>query len=140
MGVWTLDADGKGEKRRVADFGGVTSWSPDGKQLIVAKWLSKPQDDDMRHETWRFNADGSGATKLPIPETDEVDDWSPDGQLARDGLRPPPAARQRLPALSHASRRHRPAPADRGRGPECLSPLLARQPADRLPAPGARQK
>ena len=33
----------------------------------------------MRHENWEFNADGSGAIKIPIPETDEVDDWSPDG-------------------------------------------------------------
>ena len=33
----------------------------------------------MRHETWRFNSDGSGATKLPIPGTDGVEDWSPDG-------------------------------------------------------------
>jgi tricorn protease-like protein len=79
-GVWTLDVEGAGEKRQVADFGGLTSWSPDGKQLIVMKWLSKPQDDNMLHETWRFNVDGSDAAKLPIPETDEVDDWSPDGK------------------------------------------------------------
>ena len=91
VGVWTLDADGNGEKRRIADFGGVTSWSPDGKQLIVTKWLSNPSDDDMRHETWRFNADGSGAVKLPIPETDEADDWSPDGRwLVTTSDRHPP--------------------------------------------------
>lgn len=80
VGVWTLDAEGKGEKHQVADFGGVTSWSRDGKQLIVVKWLPQPGREESRDETWRFNADGSGATKLPIPETDEVDDWSPDGQ------------------------------------------------------------
>ena len=28
----------------------------------------------------RINRDGSGLTKLPIPETDEIDDWSPDGK------------------------------------------------------------
>jgi dipeptidyl aminopeptidase/acylaminoacyl peptidase len=80
VGVWTLDAEGKGEMRRVADFAGVVSWSPDGQQLIVPKWLSKPGGDEMRCENWRFNADGSGATKLPIPETDAVEDWSPDGR------------------------------------------------------------
>jgi dipeptidyl aminopeptidase/acylaminoacyl peptidase len=30
-------------------------------------------------ETWVVNADGSEPRKLPIPETDQVDDWSPDG-------------------------------------------------------------
>jgi TolB protein len=77
-GVWTLDAEGKGEMRRVSDFGGLTFWSPDSKQLIVAR-LSKPNDNKSRSETWRINVDGSGASKLPIPETEEVDDWSPDG-------------------------------------------------------------
>jgi TolB protein len=91
VGVWTLDAEGKGEKFQVADFGGVTSWSPDGKQLIVVKWLHEHEDDPMRHETWRFNADGSGAIKLPIPDTDEVDDWSPDGKwLVTSSDRHPP--------------------------------------------------
>lgn len=94
VGVWTLDADGTGEKRRIADFGGVTTWSPDGKQLIVVKGLSNPGDDNMRHETWRFNADGSGTVKLPIPETDEVDDWSPDGRwLVTVSDRHPPHGR-----------------------------------------------
>ena len=46
----------------------------------MTKWLSKPEDNESRGENWRFNADGSGATKLPIPDTDEVDDWSPDGR------------------------------------------------------------
>jgi WD40 repeat protein len=93
-GVWTLDAEGKGEKRRVSDFGGVTCWSSDSKQIIVAKWLSKPSDDESRSENWRFNADGTGATKLPIPETEEVDDWSPDGQwLVTVSDRHPPHGR-----------------------------------------------
>ena len=67
VGVWTLDAKGKGEKRRVAAFGGVTSWSPDGKQIIVAKWLSKPSDDESRSENWRFNADGSALPSCRSP-------------------------------------------------------------------------
>ncbi len=94
QGVWTIAANGKGEKRRIAEFGGTVTWSPDGKQLIVAKGLSKPQDDHMRFETWRFNIDGSGATKLPIPETDEVDGWSPDGRwLVTTSDRHPPHGR-----------------------------------------------
>ncbi len=42
QGVWTMAADGKGEMRRIADFGGKVTWSPDSKQLIVARGLSKP--------------------------------------------------------------------------------------------------
>lgn len=80
VGVWTLSADGEGQMERVCNFGGVVSWSPDSKQLIITKWLGKPEDDRMLHEAWRFNADGTGATKLPIPETEEVDDWSSDGR------------------------------------------------------------
>lgn len=91
VGLWTLSADGKGERRRIADFGGVISWSPDSKQLIVAKWLYKPGREEMRHENWRLNVDGSGATKLAIPNTDEVDGWSPDGQwLVTTSDRHPP--------------------------------------------------
>jgi Tol biopolymer transport system component len=78
--VWTLGSEGKGEIRRVADFGGIASWSPDGAQLIIVKSLTTRVDQDTKTENWRFNADGSGATKLPIPETDQVGDWSPDGR------------------------------------------------------------
>ena len=87
-------ADGKGEKRRIADFGGVIILVARRQAAHRDKWLSNPEDDDSRHETWRFNADGSGATKLPIPETDEVDDWSPDGHwLVTVSDRHPPHGR-----------------------------------------------
>jgi dipeptidyl aminopeptidase/acylaminoacyl peptidase len=79
-GTWTIDAQGKGEKRKIADFGGVVSWSPDGKQIIVSRGLSKPSDDESRHVSFRMNADGTGAAELPIPATEEVDDWSRDGR------------------------------------------------------------
>lgn len=80
VGTWTVDARGKGEKRKIADFGGVVSWSSDGKQVIVSRGLSNADDDHTRHEAWRMSADGTGAVRLPIPGTDEVDDWSPDGR------------------------------------------------------------
>lgn len=93
-GVWTLDSEGKGEPRRVSDFGGVTSWSPDGSQLIVARWSWDEEEDEPIRGNWRLNVDGTGATELPIPETDSVHDWSPDGQwLVTVSDRHPPHGR-----------------------------------------------
>jgi hypothetical protein len=92
-GVWTLAADGKGELRRIARVGGPASWSSDDKQLIVAKELSESPDGSKpwSFETWRVNADGSGSVKLPIPNTEQVEDWSPDGRwLATVSDRHPP--------------------------------------------------
>jgi dipeptidyl aminopeptidase/acylaminoacyl peptidase len=80
-GVWTLDVGGKGEKGKIADFGGTISWSPDSKQIIVSK--SRPggnENEPRRNETWRLNIDGTAAIRLKVPDTDEIDDWSPDGQ------------------------------------------------------------
>jgi hypothetical protein len=116
-GVWTIDAGAEGEMRRIADFGGKITWAPDSKQLIVAKGLSKPRDDDMRHETWRFNVDGSGATKLPIPETDEVDGWSPD---ARGSTRAVYTAKRTIVKITHVLMRH----PDRGED-SCVRNLAA---------------
>lgn len=79
VGVWTLDLQAGGPPVRVSDFGGRTSWSADGRQIIVVKWFNPPDPEPARHETWRFDLDGSKPVRLPIPETDEVDDWSPDG-------------------------------------------------------------
>jgi len=80
VGVWTFDLEAGGPPRRVSDFGGVTSWSPDGRQLIVVKWFNPPEPEHPHHETWRIDLDGSKPVRLPIPETDEVNDWSPDGR------------------------------------------------------------
>ena len=58
------------------------SWSPDGKKLIVSQATQAPANNEggWLYETWRMNADGSGATKLPIPASEGVEDWSSDGQ------------------------------------------------------------
>ena len=94
----------------------------------------------MRDETWRFNVDGSGAVKLPIPETDEVDDWSPDGRwLVTVSDRHPPHGSGYQLYLMHPDGTDQRRLTE-GRGLECVSPLLARQPAGRLPAPGPRHQ
>jgi RNA polymerase sigma factor (sigma-70 family) len=84
--IWSCDAAGRGEPARLfdkhADAAGSSSdfvWSPDGKQLVVTIQELLPADC-WKMETWRLEADGSGRTRLPIPDTDAVEDWSPDGQ------------------------------------------------------------
>src|SRR5262249_56273924 len=72
------DTGGSDNPGKVADFGSLALWSPDGKHLVVNQ--GKFANEAWSHHTWHMGADGSGAKKLPIPETDEVDDWSLDGQ------------------------------------------------------------
>ena len=45
------------------------AWSPDGKQLAVTVQKLLPEDC-WQMETYRVEADGSGRTRLPIPDTD----------------------------------------------------------------------
>jgi TolB protein len=54
------------------------SWSPDGKTLVVSK--NKLENKSWTSQTFRIDANGNNARELPIPKTDEVDDWSPDGK------------------------------------------------------------
>jgi hypothetical protein len=44
--------------------------------------------------TWRLDADGHHPIKLPIPETEWVEDWSPDGQWFVAG-----SVRERYPSV-----------------------------------------
>jgi Tol biopolymer transport system component len=57
---------------------GRCSWSPDGRELIVT--IVTPTEGDLNRQTWRVAADGSKTVELPIPSTETVWDWSPDGQ------------------------------------------------------------
>jgi RNA polymerase sigma-70 factor (ECF subfamily) len=66
---------------RIGDGSGVPLWSPDGKQILVSEVI-KPMPEkreDFRWTTWRYRVDGSGRVKLPVPQTGQVLDWSPDG-------------------------------------------------------------
>jgi Tol biopolymer transport system component len=71
--------DERAAKRKI--FSGHPIWSPDGKQIVasVCRWNEDP-NKPSQHIIRRVNRDGSGLTKLPIPEIDEVDDWSSDGK------------------------------------------------------------
>jgi len=76
-GVYRVDLQG-GEPKRLFDRPGRASWSGDGKRLIVSDPLNL--NAQRGFQTWRLDADGSHPTRLPLPETDAVLDWSPDGE------------------------------------------------------------
>lgn len=71
--VWSLTAEG--HRSKMAVDGSVAAWSPDGTRL--ATYRSKGREIDnviLDVETGR-------ASVLPVPKTDLVWDWSPDGQV-----------------------------------------------------------
>jgi RNA polymerase sigma factor (sigma-70 family) len=77
--TWNCDTGGSDNPGKITDIGGMPLWSPDGKHLIVSK--SKIDNKDVwDHRTFRIDANGANAKELPIPKTDEVDDWSRDGK------------------------------------------------------------
>jgi beta-lactamase regulating signal transducer with metallopeptidase domain len=85
--IWNCDTGGSNNPGKISDKSGRPIWSPDGKHLVATRQedLDKDNEKDRktpawRDETWRIDADGSKPVKLPIPDTDSVEDWSPDGQ------------------------------------------------------------
>jgi len=74
-GGWILEADGHPWK--LAEKGHVRCWSPDGKQ--VACLLSKDKDGEW--ESVVIDVKTKQSRSLPIPETDAIEDWSPDGRF-----------------------------------------------------------
>lgn len=74
VGIWIGDLTGKTPRKRIFDRSGNVMWSGDGKQIVISARIGRG-----KHETYRVNSDGSGLTKLPIPETELVTDWSRDG-------------------------------------------------------------
>lgn len=76
--LWNCDTGGTDNPGKITDLGGVPSWSPDGKHLVLNK--GKFENKAWTHQTFRIDANGANAKELPIPKTDEVDDWSPDGK------------------------------------------------------------
>lgn len=78
---------------QVAKDGGLAMWSPDGKRLLFNR-EARTKDDQRRHSAWLFDPADKQQKKLPIPETDEVDDWSRDGEwLVTVSNRQPPFGR-----------------------------------------------
>jgi Tol biopolymer transport system component len=80
VGVSIRDLTRDGAIRNLPVAGLNPFWSSDGKRLMMAVGKGEVRGTQMTNmEAWVVNADGSDRRKLPIPETDQVDDWSPDG-------------------------------------------------------------
>lgn len=92
-GIWNCDTGGTDNPAKISDKRGRAVWSADGKHIVATKTdrlsadgkvvLGRPGEPpvaSLKCETWRIDADGSNPIKLPIPDTDSVQDWSPDGK------------------------------------------------------------
>jgi len=77
-GIWQCAPQEGSERTRVMYRGRSPIWSPDGKQLISGEGAYE-EGKGWKHSTWRCNLDGSSLVRLPIPDTDGVEDWSLDG-------------------------------------------------------------
>jgi RNA polymerase sigma factor (sigma-70 family) len=73
VGIWVYDMKGETTPRRIFERRGQPFWTNHGRQIVIGS------PGGGKFETWRVNADGTGRTKLPIPETDLVLDCSSDG-------------------------------------------------------------
>jgi Tol biopolymer transport system component len=78
--IWTRDIRSEDPPRRISELTGIPVWSPNGKQIVTSPRAPGAGEKLSPRETWRINADGSSQVRLPVPETDNVVDWSPDGR------------------------------------------------------------
>ena len=76
--IWTCNADGSGLKKVIAK-GYSPVWSSDST-LILANGGKFVEGDKWHHRSWITTPDGSTLVKVGLPDTEGVDDWSPDGQ------------------------------------------------------------
>jgi Tol biopolymer transport system component len=88
-GIWKSESDGqfpfKIFDQDDRSYRGMLRpvWSPDSKRIIVNKgeYIKKRfQEEVWQSQSWQMDADGRNAVKVPIPDTEGVCDWSPDGQ------------------------------------------------------------
>lgn len=81
--VFVADLENPQQLDEVGHDGGFGLWSPDGKQLLYNLPMRDENGIPTRDENGRHNEARlvdlatKEVTKLPIPTTDEVDDWSP---------------------------------------------------------------
>jgi Tol biopolymer transport system component len=86
--ICVYDLQANGARKKVSDLTGGALWSNEGRQIVVSHPTAH-----RKYETYRMNADGTGLMRLPIPETDLVEEISRDGawlvayEIPNDGER-----------------------------------------------------
>jgi RNA polymerase sigma factor (sigma-70 family) len=70
--AWLLEADGR--QRKIADSARVEAWSPDGSRLACTRGKGSAW------ESFLLDVATGREQRLPLPKTDLVRDWSPDGR------------------------------------------------------------
>jgi dipeptidyl aminopeptidase/acylaminoacyl peptidase len=70
--VWLLTVEG--QRRKIADDGHVAAWSPDGTRLATYRVKGHEIENVL------LEVATGRASLLPVPKTDVVWDWSPDGK------------------------------------------------------------
>lgn len=85
-GIWNCDTTGNNAVGKVSDMRGLPIWSRNGKYVVTTEPKALPEEGDKprtkpawKNQTWKMDADGRSPVKLPIPDTDTINDWSPDG-------------------------------------------------------------
>ncbi len=77
--IWNCDTHTADNPGKIADAGSPRCWSPDGTHF-VATVFSKNDKGGRITETWLIRLDGTTRSRMDIPPTDSVHDWSPDGK------------------------------------------------------------
>jgi WD40 repeat protein len=89
--VFACPLDGSLEAVRLrSDSAYSLTWAPDGERVIVTTCAYKSVSGQtvLRMETWMINVDGTGPTRLPVPDTHTVLDWSADGRFLLTSVPP----------------------------------------------------
>ncbi|MDR3622712.1 MAG: hypothetical protein P4L85_25390 [Paludisphaera borealis] len=72
--LWSVTTDRV--RRKIADDILVVAWSPDGRRLAA---IRDTDPNTPGRENLILDVETGHEQRLPIPETDAVEDWSPDG-------------------------------------------------------------
>ncbi|MGH7199057.1 MAG: TolB family protein, partial [Planctomycetaceae bacterium] len=84
--LWTNNLKGN-SPGRIAGFSGRPVWTPDGRHIIATDQRlneedkkDQPEKPVWTNDTWKIDLSNGSKAPLPIPDTDAVNDISPDGE------------------------------------------------------------